>query len=134
MSNSLAIATVTEALKNLLTSYLDFSEVTASNVSTLSPDATTIPIPGINVFLYQISPNAALRNQDLPTRTQSGKLLTQAAGGHRPALSADLLRRLLAAGAAAAAGRGHPGAALQSGAVASADPGGADHLPRRPPP
>jgi Pvc16 N-terminal domain/IPT/TIG domain len=75
MSNSLAIATVTEALKNLLTSYLDFSEVTASNVSTLSPDATTIPIPGINVFLYQISPNAALRNQDLPTRTQSGKLL-----------------------------------------------------------
>src|SRR5580704_13184023 len=76
MSNSLAIATVTEALKNLLTSYLDFSEVTASNVSTLSPDAPSgIPIPGINVFLYQISPNAALRNQDLPTRTQNGTLL-----------------------------------------------------------
>src|SRR5271165_5603574 len=76
MSNSLAIATVTEALKNLLTSYLDFSEVTASNVSTLSPDAGAgIANPGINVFLYQISPNAALRNQDLPTRTQDNKLL-----------------------------------------------------------
>jgi hypothetical protein len=76
MSNSLAIATVTEALKNLLTSYLDFSEVTASQVSTLSPDAPTgIAIPGINVFLYQISPNAALRNQDLPTRTPGGTLL-----------------------------------------------------------
>jgi hypothetical protein len=76
MSNALAIATVTEALKNLLTSYLDLSEVTASNVSTLSPDAPTgIPVPGINVFLYQISPNAALRNQDLPTRTHDNKLL-----------------------------------------------------------
>src|SRR3984957_16864025 len=76
MSNSLAIATVTEALKNLLTSYLDLSEVSASQVSTLSPDAATgIANPGINVFLYQISPNAALRNQDLPTRTQDNKLL-----------------------------------------------------------
>ena len=76
MSNSLAIATVTEALKNLLTSYLDFSEVNASQVSTLSPDAATgIAIPGVNVFLYQISPNAALRNQDLPTRTAGGTQL-----------------------------------------------------------
>ena len=76
MSNSLAIATVTEALKNLLTSYLDLSEVSASQVSTLSPDAPTgIAIPGINVFLYQISPNAALRNQDLPTRLADGTLL-----------------------------------------------------------
>ena len=76
MSNSLAIATVTEALKNLLTSYLDFSEVSASHVTTLSPDAPTgIAVPGINVFLYQISPNAALRNQDLPTRLADGTLL-----------------------------------------------------------
>jgi hypothetical protein len=76
MSNALAIATVTEALKNLLTSYLDFSEVTGSNVTTLSPDAPTgIANPGINVFLYQVSPNAALRNQDLPTRTPDNKLL-----------------------------------------------------------
>jgi hypothetical protein len=50
--------------------------VNASQVSTLSPDAPTgIAIPGINVFLYQISPNAALRNQDLPTRTHDNKLL-----------------------------------------------------------
>jgi len=76
MSNSLAIATVTEALKNLLTGYLDFSEVAAATVTTLSPDAPTgLAFPGINVFLYQISPNAALRNQDLPTRSHDKKLL-----------------------------------------------------------
>jgi hypothetical protein len=76
MSNALAIATVTEALKNLLTSYLDFSEVAGSQVSTLSPDAPTgIAKPGVNVFLYQVSPNAALRNQDLPTRSADNKLL-----------------------------------------------------------
>jgi hypothetical protein len=76
MSNALAIATVTEALKNLVSSYLDFSEVTGWNVTTLSPDAPSgIASPGVNVFLYQISPNAALRNQDLPTRTLNNKLL-----------------------------------------------------------
>jgi len=77
MSNALAIATVTETLRNLLTQYIDGAQVTGAWVSTVSPDQphSQLAIPGINIFLYQITPNAALRNQDLPTRTQDGTLL-----------------------------------------------------------
>ncbi|HLN39988.1 MAG TPA: Pvc16 family protein [Xanthobacteraceae bacterium] len=77
MSNALAIATVTEALRNLLTQYIDLAGVSGAWVSTVSPDApaSQLAIPGINIFLYQITPNAALRNADLPTRAQDGTLL-----------------------------------------------------------
>jgi Pvc16 N-terminal domain/IPT/TIG domain len=77
MSNALAIATVTETLRNLLMQYIDAAQVTGAQVSTISPDQPhgQLAIPGINIFLYQITPNAALRNQDLPTRTHGGTLL-----------------------------------------------------------
>jgi hypothetical protein len=77
MSNALAIATVTETLRNLISQNLDAAQVSGAWVSTVSPDqpATQIANPGVNVFLYQVSPNAALRNQDLPTRTRSGVLI-----------------------------------------------------------
>jgi len=77
MSNALAIATVTETLRNLLTQYIEAAQVSGAWVSTMSPDAppSQLAVPGINIFLYQITPNAALRNADLPTRTQDGTLL-----------------------------------------------------------
>lgn len=77
MSNALAIATVTETLRNLITQNLDAAQVSGAWVSTVSPDqpASKLASPGVNVFLYQISPNAALRNADLPTRTPGGALL-----------------------------------------------------------
>jgi hypothetical protein len=71
MSNALAIAAVTETLRNLLTQYIEGAQVNGAWVSAVSPDQphSQLAIPGINIFLYQITPNAALRNQDLPTRT-----------------------------------------------------------------
>jgi len=74
MSNVLAIAAVTEALSNLVESYLPRSLVGGYGMSTTSPDDTpNLANPGVNIFLYQVSPNAALRNADLPTRTGTAK-------------------------------------------------------------
>jgi hypothetical protein len=77
MSNALAIAAVTETLVNLLTNHIDNANVQGAWVSATSPDQKppSLAFPGINVFLYQITPNNALRNADLPTRTTDGSLL-----------------------------------------------------------
>ncbi len=87
MSNHLAAATVTAALRHKLQAVLD-AEVSAltARVTTLRPNApaTDLPAPGINVFLFQATPNAALRNADLPTRRGDGQLIT------RPAAAVDL--------------------------------------------
>lgn len=76
MSNALAIAAVTETLVTLLTRYIDLAQVSGASVSAVTPDQKDqVAQPGINVFLYQVSPNAALRNADLPTRDRNGSLL-----------------------------------------------------------
>ena len=76
MSNVLAIAAVTESLVALLTSYIDQAQVGSALVSNLTPDQTTQPpSPGINVFLYQVTPNTAYRNADLATRAADGSFL-----------------------------------------------------------
>lgn len=76
MSNVLAIAAVTESLVALLTSYIDLAQVTSALVSNITPDQNAKPAnPGINVFLYQVTPNAAYRNADLPTRAADGSFL-----------------------------------------------------------
>jgi hypothetical protein len=85
MSNALAIATVTESLLQLLTQHLDVAHVPGAQVTALPPDAPAgLPDPGVNIFLYQISPNPALRNADLPTRRADGMLL------RRPQAALDL--------------------------------------------
>ena len=43
-----------------------------------------LPSPGVNAFLYQVAPNVALRNSDLPTRAPDGTLL------QRPQAALDL--------------------------------------------
>ncbi len=74
MSNYLAISTVTAALYTLLT---DAARVVpGTQVTTVRPDGAT---PGarpaeINIFLYQVEPNGAYRNADLPTRRSNGDL------------------------------------------------------------
>lgn len=76
MSNALAIAAVTESLVALLSDYLPLAQVQNASVSTVTPDQEQGRAnPGVNVFLYQVSPNTALRNADLPTRAPDGTLL-----------------------------------------------------------
>jgi len=87
MSNHLAIATVTATLRNTLQAMLD-AEVPAlsARVATVRPNApaSELPAPGINLMLVQVTPNAALRNADLPTRRGDGSLL------QRPTAAFDL--------------------------------------------
>lgn len=77
MSNALAIATVTETLVEVLSGALrNDNIVSGAQVTALPPDSSSgLPETGVNVFLYQITPNAALRNADLPTRSADGTLL-----------------------------------------------------------
>lgn len=87
MSNALAIATVTETLLRVLSDSLSGSGVTGAKVTATRPDdRTNLPIStgGVNIFLYQVSPNAALRNADLPTRKRDGTPV------HRPQVALDL--------------------------------------------
>ena len=82
MSNYLAVATVTKAFAQLLDSAAK-SAVNGASAVTQRPD------PGartacVDLFLYQVTPNAALRNSDLPTRNSSGQVVT------RPSSALDL--------------------------------------------
>lgn len=85
MSNYLAIATVTAALSELLQAGMhDVSAATGATVTMVRPDGTGLPAVGVNVFLYQVAPNAAFRNDDLPTRRAAGDLI------QRPRAALDL--------------------------------------------
>ena len=74
MSNHLAIATVTSTLQHLLTGAA--AVVPGAVISTKRPDGSGqgAHAAAINVFLYQVVPNAAYRNADLPTRSSNGQL------------------------------------------------------------
>src|SRR5215212_5514896 len=81
MSNYLAIATVTATLSRTLTAAVG-TDVSAAGVTTLRPDDA--PGTGVNVYLYQVGPNGAWRNADLPTRRDEGRLV------QRPKVALDL--------------------------------------------
>lgn len=76
MSNHLAIATVTATLRRLLQSVVD-KDVPGAKVTTVRPDANSsnVPATGVNIFLYQVTPNPSWRNADLPTRGSGGGLV-----------------------------------------------------------
>lgn len=85
MSNSLAIATVSAALAAVITKSVQ-EVVSGSQVVIGQPHATP---PGdalhwVQLCLYQVSPNVALRNADLPTRNSAGKL------SQKPQVALDL--------------------------------------------
>jgi hypothetical protein len=84
MSNALAIAAVTETLRELLDSVAGAS-VNGAHAKAVRPDdQNSLPNPGVNIFLYQVSPSAAWRNADAPTRRADGTLL------RRPQAALDL--------------------------------------------
>lgn len=90
MSNALAVATVTATLKRTL------DEALAAGTPGSVPNATASTIrpedasngngskTGINIYLYQVVPNAALRGEELPTRRSDGSLI------RRPQAALDL--------------------------------------------
>lgn len=77
MSNTLAIAAVTNAIRNLLQSELPAldAELSDLNVTTRTPDAARKNLAGtsLNVFLYEAVSNAGWRNQDLPAQVRPGE-------------------------------------------------------------
>lgn len=81
MSNYLAFANVTAALRDLLDAAakqaVSAAQATLERPDTLKDEKN----PRVSVFLYQVTPNAAWRNADLPTRRQDGTVaqLPQAA-------------------------------------------------------
>jgi hypothetical protein len=86
MSNALAIATVTAVLRRTLLEAVQ-ADIPAADVTMVRPAAPTtggMPSVGVNIFLYEVAPNPAWRNADLPTRTSGGNLV------RRPQTALDL--------------------------------------------
>jgi hypothetical protein len=76
MSNRLAIAAATATLQDRLLA-TTAAEIPGARVVTARPETRQQPDPGagVNLFLYEVVANAFLRNDDLPTRNQSGALV-----------------------------------------------------------
>ena len=101
MSNALAIAGVSAVLRDLLDNGLIDHQVTDAlgagvTVSSLAPDVVPIDgdraVPRLNLFLYQVTPNAAWRNVDLPSCDAGGRRVSN------PPLALDLHYLLTAYG------------------------------------
>jgi len=81
MSSALAIASVTAVLRDLLNNGLVNHDVQATvgsaSVSATSPDRIDKDEPSrLNLFLYQVSPNASWRNVGLPSRNGNGERIS----------------------------------------------------------
>ena len=85
MSNHLAVATVTAALRQVVADAVR-DVVSGAEVTHVRPGGSPAQTPalGVNVFLYGVTPNGSLRNSDLPTRRADG------AAGQQPAAALDL--------------------------------------------
>jgi hypothetical protein len=79
VSNYLAIATVTSVLSQIIGAASEAAvpgaDVTTQRPGTQNGNATTDSGPHVNLYLYQVSPNAAWRGEDLPTRDRNGGLV-----------------------------------------------------------
>jgi hypothetical protein len=86
MSNFLAVATVTATLRGILQHAVDAAQVGGGTVATGRPDSVGNNAANIklNLYLYQVTPNAAWRNADLPTWDSGGQLV------QRPQVALDL--------------------------------------------
>lgn len=79
MSSPLAIGAVSAVLRNLLDNGIveQVALGTTVSVTATAPDLIRLDAPDdppqLNIFLYQVTPNAALRNNDLPSRSASGE-------------------------------------------------------------
>lgn len=90
MSNFLAIATVTEALRQMLDAAVGRDVSGGARATAVRPTGSVdgssdgLPEVGVNVYLYQVSPNHSWRNADLPTRRADCTLI------QRPRAALDL--------------------------------------------
>ena len=77
MSNSLAVATVTATIRNLLFAGLN-QDLAGTAVTTRPPDRARVNSTGnqLNIFLYQTAIEASWRNQDMPGKVKSGEVGT----------------------------------------------------------
>jgi hypothetical protein len=93
MSNFLAVATVTATLRRQLQATVG-ADVPGADVRAGRPEGVTSGTPPtrVNIYLYQVAPNGAYRNADLPTRAASGDLR------ERPQVGLDLQYLLSFAG------------------------------------
>ena len=82
MSNHLAIAHVTAALGKIALAAAK-AEVSGAGLTYGPPDASD-PSSRVNLYLYQVVPNAARANDELPSRASDGKLVA------RPRAALDL--------------------------------------------
>lgn len=84
MSNYLAIATVSATLSRLLQN--NVGVVSGAKVTTVRPDSVegNIPEPRVNLYAYQVTPNVAMRNNDLQTRRADGSIM------QRPQVALDI--------------------------------------------
>jgi hypothetical protein len=82
MSNYLAIATVTATLQRLLQSAIQV-DLPGAKVTTVRPEASggKTPEVGVNIYLYQATPNPAWQNYDLRNRRPKGELVKQGQAG-----------------------------------------------------
>jgi len=85
VSNFLAIATVTATLRDLLQEGVG-TDVPVARVTTARPDDTISGTPEtrVNIYLFQVTPNAGWRNADVPTRRADGTVV------QRPQVALDL--------------------------------------------
>ena len=85
MANHLAIATVTEALRLRLAGAIG-REISGVDVTARRPEgADGQATSQVTIFLYRVTPNPALRNDDLPTRGADGSDVRR-----RPRVAIDL--------------------------------------------
>jgi Pvc16 N-terminal domain len=80
VSDELAIANVTTLLKGLISSAVGTADVTSTRPSA----ATNGGGQAVNLFLYGVTPNAARRNDRVPTRRAEGSVV------QRPEVALDL--------------------------------------------
>ncbi len=85
MSNYLAIATATATLRTILHDAIA-ADMQGVEVNTTRPHAevNNNPPAEVTIYLFQVTPNAAFRNADLPTRRADGTLI------QRPVAALDL--------------------------------------------
>jgi hypothetical protein len=80
MSNYLAIATVTAGLYQILLGPVRAAVGSSATIVFGRPHAADTDKdtnPRLNIYLYQVTPNAFFRNADLPTRRADGTLVKQ---------------------------------------------------------
>ncbi|MDR7275508.1 DUF4255 domain-containing protein [Catenuloplanes atrovinosus] len=78
MSNALALAAVTAALRHFIGRTVQEDVPLGVNVVAGRPPIDPPDDPTITIFLYQLTPNGALRNSDAPTRAVDGTPLRRA--------------------------------------------------------